>query len=222
MSPDRPDPLATQRRAGRPSVYDLQNNPAFVLLTTLPHKAAAPFVAEYYQRSRTPFVFAHYALSAAVLIAWILSALSGGLSAESFIITAGLAVAGSIVLVPLHEAIHGLAYRLLGARDVRFALSLRKLYAYAIANQFVVDSREFVFVALLPLALVSVCLVLAAAALEPYRVFCLGLLFFHMAGTSGDWASVNYLRLHRAQAVYAYDDAGRRESYFYARQDAAG
>jgi putative zincin peptidase len=205
------------RRAERPSVAELQNPKAYTLLTTLQHTAVAKFVAEYYQQRRTAWILAHYALQLGVIVAWIAVGQMAGLSAESFILIAIASVIGSIVLVPVHEAIHGLAYRLLGATDVRFALSLRKLYAYAIADRFVVDRSEFSFVALLPFVSISVIIVLAAIALEPYRAFLLGVLFFHTSGTSGDWAIVNYLRLNVEHELYSYDDADKRESYFYAR-----
>src|SRR5690242_7637832 len=205
------------KRAGHPSVAELQNPKAYTLLTTLQHTAVAKFVAEYYQQRRTLWVLAHYALQLIVIVAWIAVGQMAGLSAESFILIAIASVIGSIILVPVHETLHGLAYRLLGATDVRFALSLRKLYAYAIADRFVVDRREFIFVALLPFVRISAILVMAAIALEPYRAFLLAMLFYHTTGTNGEWAIVNYLRLNTEHELYSYDDAYKRESYFYAR-----
>jgi hypothetical protein len=70
----------------------LQNPKTFTLLTTLRHAAVAPFVAEYYQRSRTPWVLAHYALQLLFVVAWIAVGQLTGLSAESFIVTGIAAV----------------------------------------------------------------------------------------------------------------------------------
>ena len=61
-------------------------------------------------------------------------------------------------------------------------------------------------------------LLVGAAAAGVWPFFMLGVALVHTAGTSGDFAMLNYLWLTRHQAVYTYDDADTHTSYFYARQ----
>ncbi len=130
----------------------------------------------------------------------------------------GYAVICFVVLVPFHEALHGLVYKAIGATDVRYNISLRQFYAYAIAHNFVADHRQFAWVALAPFLVISMLLVMAAAFWPPLRFVLVGTLLVHTAGTSGDFAMLNYLWLNRHQEVFTYDDAVSHTSYFYGRQ----
>jgi hypothetical protein len=50
-------------------------------------------------------------------------------------------------------------------------------------------------------------------------VAVLAALGLHTAGTSGDWALLNYLWLHRERRILTYDDAELGETYFFERID---
>jgi hypothetical protein len=58
-------------------------------------------------------------------------------------------------------------------------------------------------------------LLAVALLFETLYIPALGLLMVHTAATSGDWAILNYLWLHRGKGVYTYDDAANGTSYFY-------
>ncbi len=63
------------------------------------------------------------------------------------------------LLIPLHEALHAFAYRLLGAKKTSFDVNLKKFYFIALADKFVTNRMELMFVALLPFAVISLSLV---------------------------------------------------------------
>ena len=122
------------------------------------------------------------------------------------------------VLLPLHELIHGLAYKLVGAKAVSYHADWRKFTFYAAADGFVVSTREFYGVALAPFAIINAGLLLGYALAGPAVAWvCLGALLLHMGGCAGDFALVNFLYKHRRKALVTYDDMGAAKSFFYAR-----
>lgn len=100
---------------------------------------------------------------------------------------------------------------------MRFAVSLRQLYGYALAHQFVVSARRFVGVAAAPFLVLNVGLIAGALAFEPFRFVLLCALFIHTTRISGDVALLNFLGLNRQRDIDTCDDSDARQSYCYAR-----
>ncbi len=200
------------------SVADIKADTHYQLLTELGHKDLAPFCATFYWRERSWLTWSHCAFSLALWVFWIEMGIQQQLALSTWMVSFGYAVICFVVLVPFHEALHGLVYKAIGATDVRYNISLRQFYAYAIAHNFVADHRQFAWVALAPFLVISMLLVMAAAFWPPLRFVLVGTLLVHTAGTSGDFAMLNYLWLNRHQEVFTYDDAVSHTSYFYGRQ----
>ncbi|NMB87054.1 MAG: DUF3267 domain-containing protein [Chloroflexi bacterium] len=210
--------------ASRLGVADFQDDQRFVLLDRLDHQDLMPFIVRYYIKEQGPVLWAHYLLTLASLAAWAATLIGQGASRNQGLIQSVLAVLFFfVVLLPLHEAVHGLVYWLLGARDVRFSASVPQAYVYAIAHHFVADRRAFLEVALAPSLVINGLLLVAWWLWPPARLGILAALFFHISGTSGDFALINYYWANRGRTVYTYDDAETRQSFFFAdRRDAAG
>lgn len=119
-----------------------------------------------------------------------------------------------IVVLPVHEALHALAYRMAGAREIRWKMLCRYLAAYVVAERFVAGRRVFFFVALAPFVVITP-VAIVPAVLFRWSVLWLTVLLWHTAGVSGDWALMNYYWHHRAREIYTWDEGGR--SFFYAR-----
>lgn len=198
------------------SPADLHDKPGYTLLAEIKHDDLGDFTNTYYWQKRSWLILGHYAFSLGVLAAIARVAFLGRYGVDDWLTGFGLGVVGFVLLFPIHEGLHGLAYKLLGAREVRFAFSLRQLYAYALAHRFVMDSRGFAIVALAPFVVLSAALIAAAVAFEPFRFYLLCALLIHTASTSSDFALLNFLWLNRARGVVTYDDADERRSYFYA------
>lgn len=196
----------------------IQTDSAYRLLAELEHQNLAPFINRYYWRQRSWITYLHYALSLACIGGWVILGLRTGLSGDGWLSSFGWAVLAFVVLVPIHEAIHGVIYKLLGANDVRFGGSWRRLYAYATAHLFVVRADRFVWVALGPFVIINGLLLLLMVVLPDLRVWLAAVLLFHTAGTSGDWALINYLWLERGHEVYTFDDVVAQKTFFYARE----
>jgi hypothetical protein len=151
------------------------------------------------------------------LVGALWAGVTARLDAPAWWVQSGAVVLAWLVLIPVHEGVHALVYWLMGARDIRFGFSLRNLYAYAIAHRFVVDRREFIWLALAPTLVINGGLLILAGFSEPLRFFALALSLLHFSSAAGDWAMLSYLWEQRAYAVFTYDDAATQSSFFYRR-----
>lgn len=195
------------------------NDPArFRHLLTIEHTSILPFVQEYYLFRRNRVVWSHYLLSLICVVGVFWAGIAFGASSSAWFKALGLAILGFIILIPIHEGIHGLVYLALGARDVRFGGSLRILAFYAVAHDFVVGENEFAWLALAPFLVINGGLLVLALTSPGLRLFALVLSLLHLSAVSGDWAMLSFLWEHRGAPVYTYDDADGRISYFYQKE----
>lgn len=197
---------------------DELREPEYALLGTMTHDTLVDFVIEYFFRRTSWLTRAHHAMSlaaflAAVVVAWeqgrgILRPLGEFLLA---------AIATFVVILPLHEALHAVAYRLSGARDIRWGYSLRMFAVWVIAHRFVAGTGAFAFAALAPFVAINAALIAGAIAFPSFAVFLLFVLLVHLHGCAGDWALLNFVWLHRGRGFRTFDDADAGRSYFYGR-----
>ena len=126
-----------------------------------------------------------------------------------------LGVLLSFLLIPLHEFLHSLAYKYVGARQTSYDANWKKLYFMAMADQFVADYKEFKIVALTPLVAISFGLIfLAFLPIGLWRFSVISILITHSLFSSGDIAILNYFKKHRCKGLVTYDDKSERMSYF--------
>lgn len=125
----------------------------------------------------------------------------------------------SLLLIPVHELIHGLVYKLSGAKTVKYEANWRKLYFVATAHHFVADYRIFKRVALAPFASVALAAGLAAVLLpDGFTISALSVLFIHTIFCSGDFGLLTYMKSIKAENPVTYDDMDQRVSYFYTKK----
>jgi hypothetical protein len=202
-----------------PSINELQNEARFQRAQVIEHDDMMRFISAYFFRMN-PIILIFLLLNLISLAVWIVTTSLFGFDI-GIVVTTGLAVLGMFPLIPLHEWVHGLVYKAQGATDVRYGGSLWKLYFYAIAHRFVVNSRQLVVVALAPLVVISLLCILLALVSPPATPFAMALLFMHATAASGDFAILSYLWEQRHKTVYTYDDADTRKSYFFILKDEA-
>ena len=126
----------------------------------------------------------------------------------------------SFLLVPLHEFLHSLAYKFVGAKQTSYDANWKKLYFMAMADQFVANYKEFKIVALTPLVAISLgLLILMILPFGIWKFAFVSILITHSLFSSGDIAILNYFMTHKEKGLVTYDDKAERMSYFYIKSD---
>ena len=128
-------------------------------------------------------------------------------------------IAGMILIIPVHEIIHGMAYKLAGAPKVKFGADLKQMMFYASAPGFVAARYDFYVVAFSPFVLINLFfisgIVFGSIQLQWGSLVAL---FIHSTMCIGDFAMVNYFTSFRGREIYTYDDHKQKRSYFYIRR----
>ena len=124
-----------------------------------------------------------------------------------------------VFLLPLHELIHGLVYKLVGAAKVSYHSDWKKMVFYAMADRFVANRSEFYKVAMAPFIIINGLLIIACATLPgPWTWVCWGALIMHTGGCYGDFGLISFFYQHPLKEVVTYDDAAQKKSFFLVKQ----
>ena len=202
------------------TVEELRNDARYECWLTLRHHEILPFVQEEFSQ-HSPLLRFYIYLNVLLLVLMIGL---GAWQAYQGMITVGKIIQYSslgmvlvlTLLVPVHEGIHGLAYKLIGAPKVKFGSDIRKFIFYAMADHFVVGPGHFRFVALAPFGIINFFAFFALFFVSlPYQWLLLGVLLMHLGACAGDFAMLSFFYRHRREEVYTYDDVAGQVSYFY-------
>lgn len=167
---------------------------------------------------RNPAVYLFWSAQMATLIMVVWFALFAE-NKSGFVMAALGGMAAFVVLIPLHEWLHGVGYKWAGAPLVEYRMNRRQFVFYAIADRFVTRKRPFVLLALAPFIIINSLLVLLIALLPSgWTPWLCGALFMHVAGCSGDFALISYFITHWDKDPVTFDDAEGGETHFFIRQ----
>lgn len=197
---------------------ELRSDGRYVLLGEMTHATLADFVIEYFLRRTSWVTRVHHLMSLATFVAIVAVAIQQQRSfarcTGDFVLSLGVL---AVVILPLHEALHAVAYALVGARDIRWGYSLKLLAVWVIAHRFVARTGPFVFVALAPFVVLNALLLAGSALFPSHAVFLLFVLLVHLHGCAGDWSLLNFIWIHRERGFLTFDDAEEGKSWFYGR-----
>ncbi len=116
----------------------------------------------------------------------------------------------------LHEAIHILAVKILGAKKIAFGVEWKYMMFYVAADKFVMNKKQFLFVAFAPFVLTTIALLwLAATAEMLYPLLWLTACFIHGTMCIGDFGLINYYIENRNKEIFTYDNTDEKKTYFY-------
>ena len=201
------------------SPVDLENS-GYSLLATLHHKELAPFLKPYLFKWNRFSVFYHgmtFLLCFVSTLVMGYSIVKSGFSFDRiahFLYGFGFA----FLVLPLHELLHGIAYKMVGATRVSYGGDIKKFVFYAVADNFVVNYREFRFVALAPfVAITSISVALCFVLPVNWVCTMMCLILVHSMFCGGDFGLLSFFREHRLQEVVTYDDVANKVSYFYSK-----
>lgn len=172
-------------------ITNLKNESKYTLLINLNHSDIPSFAQKYYLKEISVITISHYIFSAILFLLLILSGFKGGYSFLESLNKFSNAVLIFFILIPFHEYLHGIAYKFFGAKDVRFRFSIKKLYAYAVAHNFIAGNKEFIVVAVTPFVVINSLLTILMIIFPQHSFLFISVLLVHTAGTSGDFAFLN-------------------------------
>lgn len=139
---------------------------------------------------------------------------------DSILSYAGLGFAGAFLLLPLHEWIHGLAYKFCGAKKVNYKADFKNLVVMAITDKFVVNAPQIIFVALAPFVVITSLFLLALIFTgSPYNLTIISIIVVHTSFCIGDFGICAFIKQNQNQGIITYDDFENKVSYFLVKKD---
>ncbi|WP_247233496.1 DUF3267 domain-containing protein [Telluribacter sp. SYSU D00476] len=213
----------------KPSIQDLYESDRYRLVESFSIDEMAEFLAREAHTSRLSRTQSRRSKGYGLVLILMASIGVGGvigwlvgtmLKAGEFIMSPLWQVALAFVLffavvLPVHEAIHALVFKYLGARKVGFGHSLKSLMVYSYAQRFVMTLRENALVAAMPFIVISSLLIILLAAVPGLRILWFLLLILHSVGCLGDFMLIRYSYRNQDRLMYTYDDLDERRTYFF-------
>ncbi len=201
---------------------DIQDSERFRLLLKLDQNEIVAFVLRYIKKNNTAtrlFYFLNI-LVILLLIRDIVFSISQGEGSIGKILLYclyGLLI-GMIVVIPFHEGIHGLAYRLAGAKKIKFGADFTQMIFFVTADRFVVGKKRFFIVALSPFIIIGGSFITGYIFSAFYcKWMFLVALICHSSMCMGDFAFMSFFQEHPEKELYTYDEPEHKLSFVYER-----
>ena len=202
------------------TVKELWESGKFLHIKTLKYRDIISFVMENIKRNTFPAYayFGYNLLNLVVLSVFVIYSTSSEtyvfLDFVKFIIAGALI--GSILVIPVHELIHGISYKLIGAPKIHFGADFRQMIFYVASDKFVLGRRAFYIVALSPFILINlITFLLMLSFSAQLTAGSLSFLLFHNTMCIGDFAMVSFFAGNKNKDLYTYDDHKEKTSYIF-------
>jgi hypothetical protein len=196
--------------------------PNYTLLDTLEHQDIVPFMQKYIRKKTISAIFYYAFCSMSLGVTGAYAAVlyfSKGFSGKDVFFHISLGCLLPFLLIPLHEFLHALAYKWVGASNTSYDVNWKQFYFMATADKFVANRQEFLLVAWLPFSVISLLSFLLCWALPPLWGLTMAMtISIHAAFCSGDFALISYFEFHKDKEVLTFDDTTNKVSYFYVKE----
>jgi hypothetical protein len=208
-------------RSGNPGIEELRQSDDFELFAELPHDQIKDFIRNNItEESRIIRIYMVYQVIMILTGIFFLSrsvvlVIRG--DPKPFLFVLGSLVFTLTLLVIIHELLHGLALKIAGAKKIKFGGYFKKFIFYAEADRFVMNRRQFAFVALTPFTVIKI-LTLAGIILffnQPILYFPVIIMSAHSLFCAGDIVILSFFFRYPGLEVFTYDSAVERKSYFF-------
>lgn len=122
-----------------------------------------------------------------------------------------------LIIIPVHELIHGFAFKLMGAQKLKFGANFHELVFYVTCDKFVLNKNMFIFLALAPFCIFTIffaCLLFSPSLVVQWIGAML--LFLHTSCCIGDITLISYTAINAPKTgFYTFDDISTKTSYFF-------
>ena len=120
-----------------------------------------------------------------------------------------------LVLLPIHEGLHALAYKAYGSKSIYFGWDWKKFIAYAAADREYYNGRQFKVIALLPFLSITMLLGMMLLLLPQFFMLWLSLLCIHNLSCQGDFSLVIFMNQYAPEQFLTVDFRDTKETHFY-------
>jgi len=199
-------------------VEDLENQTKYNLILKIPYSDLIQFVLDFIKK-KSALIFIYWFLCLIFLSVAIIVRIniSGNfpLNLILFHSAIGLVILPLLCIVP-HEFLHIIPFYLSGAKNIRVGMDLKQYLFYVTAHRHVATPSQFRIVAFTPFVVLSSALIILIIFLPGLWKWSLSIfLFVHATMCAGDFALLNFYFLNRNKLIYTWDDADKKEAYFY-------
>jgi len=124
------------------------------------------------------------------------------------------------ILIVIHELIHAVAYRLVGARKLSFGMQIRKFVFYVLSDREVLNYHQFKIVALAPAVVISVLSLTALLIFnqQPVFYFFLPVFGIHSVFCNGDFGLLCFFQNRSDHEILTFDVKSEGKTYFYGKE----
>jgi len=119
-----------------------------------------------------------------------------------------------LLIVPLHEFLHGSYFNLLGCESVDYDFNWKKGEFSASVHHFLMKQKEYIFLLLFPFLIVWMDATILYLIFSGFRVLILTTLLMHISICAGDFALVNFVRNLDSESLKIYYDREKRKTFF--------
>ncbi|NDV46448.1 DUF3267 domain-containing protein [Paludibacter sp. 221] len=201
---------------------DIINNPDYTEITSVEHEEIKPFVknelAENQGWARAANMYQLLGILAFILGAF--KAFMPFYVSRDYMylvyLAAGIAFLFTIGIV-LHELIHAIAYKIVGAKHVSFGMNIRKFLFYVQADGEVINYRQFKIIALAPAVVIGVLSVAGMAIFYNQALFYFFLAIFglHSFCCGGDFGMLCFFQNRPDEEIVTFDMKKEGKTFFY-------
>ena len=206
-----------------PSIEELRNSGQFELIAQLNHSQIKEFVInQLTQNGKIIKIYMIYQILM-IMVGMFFFTRSIVLAFQSSAIPLYYTLAALVfcfsVLIVIHELLHGIALKLAGAKRVTYGGYLKKFIFYAEADQFVINRRQFAFIALTPLFAVKLITLIGIIFLfnQPVFYFLIFVMSAHSLFCAGDIGLLSVFYKIKNIEIFTFDVKAEKTSYFYRR-----
>lgn len=201
----------------KPTASELEESDEYEKLQDLDHDEMVPFLLENL-KNRNPVngAFKHGTM---LLIALILFVWIGRWNTTYFFVGLGAGILFTFTVgLILHELLHMLVYKLLGAKKTKLKPLWDQGAVAAVADHFVVSEKEFYWLAFTPFVVLTSAGLVALFMTTGWIFYGVSIfLVIHATACIGDFSLAGYMYEHRKEGIYTYDDVENDRSFFYKR-----
>jgi hypothetical protein len=209
------------RISRNPSIEELHNSKGYELIEVLDYRSMLGFIKRNLD-TKTTVMKVFYAILfltgvgyGALSVVMIEEKMAGillllGLTVSIFILS-------MLPIIPIHELLHGLAFKCMGAGKLFFGANLKEFVVYVTVDRFVLNKKQFYFLALTPFIVLSMVFLGFLCVNDLFTKWVgLVLLAFHTSCCIGDFALMAYFaKFGKNEEVFSYDDVATKTSYFF-------